>query len=131
MSRCQFSELRCACILARESTDTPAGTSRASPRNTATRSRKSASRAPGAAARKMSRSLKIAARSQANRAAPKPRDLTNIWARRMHAQLLEHSAMRRDAPGGIDGLELLQQVARLRKRRRGRRIEPRQARGIS
>ncbi len=77
------------------------------------------------AARRMSRSLKIAARSQARRGAPNVvRPDEHVGEARVQPELRELPSMRRDARGGIDRLELAQQIARLRQRRRGRRIEP-------
>jgi len=46
---------------------------------------------------------------------------------RMRTHRCERAAMRRDSRGGIDGLELPQQIARLCKRRGRRRIQPAQA----
>ncbi len=79
----------------------------------------------------MSRSLKIAARSHARRAAPSSCALTqHVRETRMHPEFREHPAVRRDARRRIDRLELLQQLSRLGKRRRGRRVEPGEAVGI-
>src|ERR1700679_3369204 len=48
----------------------------------------------------------------------------------MRPELRKHPAMRCDPGGSIDGIELTQQIARLRQRRHGRRIEPAQICGV-
>ena len=49
---------------------------------------------------------------------------------RMQAERCHVAAERRDAATGVDGLEPCEQVACLRERRRWRRIDPRQGRGV-
>ena len=49
---------------------------------------------------------------------------------RVQSELRQCAAVGSDARGGIDGLQLVQQIARLCQRCRGRRIQPRKARGV-
>ena len=55
---------------------------------------------------------------------------SHVRETRMHSQFSEDAAVRGDAPRCVDGFELLQQLARLGKRCRGRRVEPGEAVGI-
>ncbi len=125
-SRRHSAALRAAFAVARASAEIPEGSAARSPASAATRKRISASRAPGAACR-MSRSPRIAARSQARPCrAQVARLRQHVREPRMRAHSRKRAAVSRDAIVGVDRLQAPQQIARLREMRGRRRVEPAQ-----